>query len=192
MLATLKLLELFKEEPIKYKDFHIKIIAPHNPVSVKYFSRFNGDGIDLNRDFKKQRTIETNLVIKTIKQFNPDFSITLHEGPQEEGTFIYANKFASEAFVIKVLDQAKRNGVIFSNRNYFSGKLKIPGYFPVKGWLSFWIKVSTTLLKLQTYGDYATQNKIPIITIESPWQSTDKDLRVNAHLEIVKAILDEL
>lgn len=192
LFATLELLQLFKNDPTNYEKFNIKILTPNNPVSIKYFSRFNGDGIDINRDFKKQRTLETKAVIKLIEDFRPDFAITLHEALHEDGVFIYGNKLVEEEFAVSVLNKVQENGVKLAKKGYFPGKFKIPGYKPLKGVIFFWIKLWSDLLDLQPFGYFTVLEGIPNITIESSWQSESKDKRVNAHVEIVKAVLEEL
>ena len=54
------------------------------------------------------------------------------------------------------------------------------------------MNVSTVLLNLQTYGHFATEKRVPVITIESSWQDKSKESRIKAHVEIVKAVLREL
>lgn len=133
ILCTLDLLKDIQVNPSFYKKVHILILVPNNPVGAQHFSRFNGNGIDINRDYKKRRTIETSTTIASMKRFKQDFTLSLHEGPQESGTFIYCNKLVNKQFALRVLNYAKRRGVKLASNNYFGGRLKIPGYFPHTG-----------------------------------------------------------
>lgn len=192
ILCIVDLLKDIDANPSFYEKVHILILVPHNPVSVDHFSRFNGNGIDINRDYKKRRTLETKTAIASMRRFNQDFTLSLHEGPQEAGTFIYCNKLVDRRFALKVLDYAKKHGVKLASKNYFSGKLKMPGYFPHTGIFLLLMKLWSDLLDLQPEGYYTMLGGIPNITIETPWQSTSRKERINGQISIIKGVIKEL
>lgn len=192
ILAILDLLKDIRDNPEFYERIRLLIFTPHNPVGTKCFSRFNGQGVDLNRDFKKRRTAETRAVIASMKKFDQDFTLSLHEGPQEKGTFIYCNKLVTKGFALSVLNYAKEKGVTLADRNYFSGKLKVPGYFPLKGFVFFLEWLWSVILDLQPEGYYTNINGIPNITVETPWQNRSKRERILAQISIIKGVVKEL
>lgn len=192
LLVVIELLSDIIANPKYYRDCNILILTPHNPVGAKYNSRLNGQGIDINRDFKKKKTLETKVVINSMKRFKQDFTISLHEGSQENGTFIYCNKFVNEKIALKVLKNAKNCGVKLAPRNYFGMKLNIPGYYSLTGLTYFFMILSSWFLGLETEGFYVSKQGIPNVTIETPWRSKSKKGRINAQLSIIKGLIKEL
>lgn len=191
MLVILDLLEDIKQNPAFYSHVCLKILTPHNPVGAKYFSRFNGNGIDINRDFKKRRCLETQVAVNSLVEFSPHYVLSLHEGPHD-GTFIYCNKLVSKKLAFGVLEYAQKNGVKLAEKNYFTTKLKQPGYFPITGITYFLTKLTSDLLNLQPEGYFARLHNLPNITVETSWKNPNNDERINGQLQIIKGVISNL
>ena len=57
----------------------IKIIPILNPDGAEYYTRFNANAIDLNRDAIDRKAKESSLLRKVLKDFTPDFCFNLHD-----------------------------------------------------------------------------------------------------------------
>lgn len=57
----------------------LMIIPMVNPDGAQLQTRFNAQGVDLNRDAKAQRTPEGQLLTAAAKAFKPDFAFNLHD-----------------------------------------------------------------------------------------------------------------
>ena len=57
----------------------IKIIPILNPDGAEYFTRFNANKIDLNRDAVEKKAKESVLLRKILDDFNPEFCFNLHD-----------------------------------------------------------------------------------------------------------------
>lgn len=57
----------------------LMIIPMINPDGAEQQTRYNAQGIDLNRDAKAQRTLEGKVLMSAAKQFTPHFGFNLHD-----------------------------------------------------------------------------------------------------------------
>ena len=57
----------------------IKIIPILNPDGAEYYTRFNANAIDLNRDAIDRKAKESSLLRKLLEDFTPDFCFNLHD-----------------------------------------------------------------------------------------------------------------
>lgn len=60
------------------KECTICVIPMLNPDGAKSYTRFNAEGVDLNRDAQKLCQPESNVLFKVFKSFNPNFCYNLH------------------------------------------------------------------------------------------------------------------
>jgi hypothetical protein len=169
----------------------VRIVAAHNPVGCDYFSRYNADGIDVNRDFKRQRTIETQVAAKAFDEFNPDFGISLHEGPQN-GAFLYTNKYCRDTTVKNVLSELSQAGIYLSTKSYLRNTLSQPGWFPVKGIFGGLLKTWARAFGYEGFGQFCTRKHVPGIVIETSWSIKEETQRTKAHYTLFTALLKEL
>lgn len=181
--------------PDIYSSVNLDFIAPANPVGAKYFSRYTGEGFDGNRDFKDPQTKEAAVIIEQITKLNPDWILSLHEGPQRSGTFLFGNRQVPEDIGLSVVDYLKQQGVTIATRDYvgepFGRKLRTAGFvhdsFLMKifdRWLSF--RNSTTL------GFYAQKLGIPAITLESSMASNNFQERLNSQVYTLRGLVKSL
>ena len=57
----------------------LKVIPMVNPDGAAVQTRFNAQGIDLNRDAKALRTLEGQVLMNAAKSFKPEFGFNLHD-----------------------------------------------------------------------------------------------------------------
>lgn len=191
ILSVLELLKFFKENEDFLDNVSLRIVTPHNPVGAEKFSRFNEKGYDLNRDFKNLNNKINRLILNSLKEFNPDISLSLHEGPQK-GTFIIPNRWSDRRLSEYVLNKLSQKKVNLAKRSYFQNRLKPSGYFPAKRFFGFVLQLQSKLLSLEPFGIYNQDLYFPSITLETPWHIKSGERRIEIHTEFIKSIIDFL
>lgn len=169
----------------------LSVLTPVNPVGAAQNSRYNADGYDINRDFVRFYTEEARVVSKTIRALRPDFVLSLHEGPQE-ATFLFANRKVTRSAASTVLERLSAAGVELAAIDYFGRTLPTPGYAPMSPTAWRLSMVWAKALGMMTTGVFADGEGIPEITLETPWQSDDRDARVRAHVAATAAVAEHL
>ncbi len=87
--AAARFAEDIIRRPSRYSDIQIDIIPVLNPWGWEYNRRHNADGLDINRDFATDRTIEASLFRSFVGQMDTyDLFIDLHES-HKSGYFLY-------------------------------------------------------------------------------------------------------
>jgi len=189
LFAVPPLLDDVAANPDDYAETTLSIITPVNPVGAAHNSRYNGDGYDINRDFVRQYTREARVVVAEVDELAPQLVVSLHEGPQAEGAFIFTNRFVTTDAAHVVLRQMQADGAVMAPRDYFGRKLKPRGYAPsgaVAGALNvLWAKV----MGMMTMAGYAEANGLAEITLETPWRSDDRQRRVQTHVSVIKGAI---
>jgi len=167
------------------------ILTPVNPVGAAHDSRYNGDGYDINRDFVRFDTVEASTVRSVVDDCRPDFIVSLHEGPQD-GAFLFSNPRVSRARSLRLLSAMRRRGTELASEDYFGRRLDPPGYAPIsKALLALSLLWARTLGMMAT-GVWADRLGLPEVTLESSWRCSDADQRIDAHVRLVRAVLDEI
>lgn len=178
----------------KHSQLHkvsVRIVATHNPVGCEYFSRYNGQGVDVNRDFRIQKTLETQAVVNAFNDFKPDFGLSLHEGPQD-GVFLYTNKYCEDGSIDIILANLERSEIQLATKSYLRNNLAQPGRFPVNGTFGGLLKLWTGIFGYEAFGQFCTRMATPCIVIETPWNTKDESQRAAAHLILFKTLIVEL
>jgi hypothetical protein len=167
------------------------VVTPVNPVGAAELSRYNGDGYDINRDFERFDTKEARAVAKVYAEEEPDFVVSLHEGPQD-ATFMFANRFVDPALAERLLDAMKRGGTELATRDYFGMTLRPPGLSAMgkAAWLVNVVWAKTLGMKATLM--YSDDRHIPELVLESSWRLPDREARVRGHVDLVHALLVEL
>ncbi|HCP40586.1 MAG TPA: hypothetical protein DIT65_02230 [Cryomorphaceae bacterium] len=75
----LQLIDMLQSKYIELEDFKLHIIPVINPDAYVRYTRRNGMGIDLNRDFKSFQTIESAKLIGWLRMINPELCFNLHD-----------------------------------------------------------------------------------------------------------------
>lgn len=110
--AVFDLLQGFANNPedplirVIMQKLTIKIIPMLNPDGALNYTRENGNKIDLNRDALRLKEIESKLLRRIFKEFNPDYCLNLHDQRTifSAGTNPYP---ASLSFLTPAMDQKR-------------------------------------------------------------------------------------
>lgn len=183
ILAVEDILGKLKANPELYNQWSIRVLAPINPVGVAYMSRYDQDGYDINRDFKKFMTIGAQLQRDVIDDFKPDILVTLHESPKE-GFFIFSEGKLPDGLGNAIAQELQAVNIEIAKKTYFGTGTKA----------GIWEKPPHVyklqeLLGMNTLGSYIYKRKIPTLTTESTWSQKDMAARKLSHVATVMAIL---
>ena len=171
-----------------YEEWNIRIIAPLNPVGLKYQSRYNEDGYDINRDFKSFQTPQAQLERDEINTFNPDFIIDLHEHA-EDGVMIFSSPHVSKKLQENILSDLKNNNVPLWNNHPM---LKILGVEKGVSRTDFIMTMLMKILGVHPLMRYVREKvMIPIITTETSWIEKNMEKRITPHILVIKRIVEE-
>lgn len=192
LLAKQEYLTFLGQTEVDLSTVAIRIVTPHNPVGVANFSRFNGQGFDMNRDFIKRGTVETQAVVASFDAFNPTAAISLHEGPQTDGAFFFTNECVTDNLIQPILVELKQSGIQLAQKSYFGNTLVIPGQFPATGVFLWLKKLWQSLFKFQGFGTYCAQQGVPAMVMETSWTTADVGQRVGAQYTALKALTTHL
>lgn len=191
LLAIPEILDAFDAARERYAGVELVVITPVNPVGAAHLSRFNGEGYDVNRDFRRFDTVEAQLVRDVFDERRPDFAIALHEGPQD-ATFMFANQHVERALAERLLRALEAGGTALATHDYMGRALRPPGLAPMtRGELAL-VKLWAATFGMMATNVFAGLRGVPEITLESSWRSSDRGARVRAHVDLVRAVLDEL
>ncbi|MBK6575748.1 MAG: DUF2817 domain-containing protein [Sandaracinaceae bacterium] len=168
----------------------VGIVTPVNPIGAVEGSRFNGQGFDINRDFRRFETEEARIVRRVIADFRPSLIVSLHEGPQD-ASFVFVNRSTPAGLAERAIAQLAARGVTLSATDYFGRTLPSPGYSPVSLANHLITRVWAATLGMMHTGMYADELSVGELTLESSWRGREED-RVRAHVELVCALVAEL
>jgi hypothetical protein len=169
----------------------LRVLTPVNAIGAAELSRFNADGYDINRDFVRFRTEEARVVRRTVEGFQPDFVLSLHEGPQD-AAFLFANRYVPPALASRLLSALEAGGTTLATKDYFGLKLDPPGLSASSPVQRAILRVWAATLKMMAVNEYVAGRGIPEITLESSWRSTDRAARVRAHVDLTLALAADL
>jgi Succinylglutamate desuccinylase / Aspartoacylase family len=94
-LAAPAILQDVRSRRDDYRGVRIHVVAPVNPVGLRYGSRYNADGCDINRDFREFGTAEARVIRDVLMEAKPHLILSLHEGPHD-GFFVIATRSMPE------------------------------------------------------------------------------------------------
>lgn len=75
----LQLIEMLQSKQVDLSDFKLHIIPVINPDAYVRYTRRNGMGIDLNRDFRSFQTVESAKLIGWLRMIEPELCFNLHD-----------------------------------------------------------------------------------------------------------------
>lgn len=156
--------------------WELKVIVPINPVGVKHLSRYNECGCDANRNFKKSTIKSIELQKRIVKEFMPEYLVSLHESPTQ-GFFCFPAKKTNGEIVKEVLINVEKKGIKLAPRNYLGKKLKPHGYSKS----GFFGRLSKKIVGMRTLESFTNKFDIHLMTTETDWNSTNLFQRINAH-----------
>jgi hypothetical protein len=180
--SVTELLHDIRQKPEIYKQCHIRIITPLNPVGFVHQSRYNETGRDINRDFKNFLTVGGKLQRKIIQDFKPDFLVSLHEGPQD-GFFVVAEGDVKKELKSILINALKTEKVQLARKSFL--QLNIGEGYWQKNDLFYAMQ---KLLGIYTLGRYSHDLHIPQLTTESPWTGRDIEARKKPHVITIRTV----
>ncbi|MDD5221544.1 MAG: DUF2817 domain-containing protein [Candidatus Pacebacteria bacterium] len=185
VLAIPRILRDISLDAEYYKDWEIKIITPVNPVGTVFQSRYNKDGIDINRDFKDYKTIEAKNMKEILFSFKPDMIVNFHEACHPKGLLILANHSSSK---VKTHELARRldEKIELAERHYMRTRLEMKG-LEREGWFLILLEKIFGSTGLEQLAD---DQKVTSLTIESSWMEKNKEKRINSNYIAFKEIID--
>ncbi|HUR76857.1 MAG TPA: hypothetical protein VMZ22_02840 [Acidimicrobiales bacterium] len=169
----------------------LRVLTPVNAIGAAELSRFNGDGYDINRDFIRFRTEEARVVRSAFDEFEPDFVLSLHEGPQD-AAFMFANRHVDAALASRLLAALENGGTTLAAKDYFGLPLRPPGLSASTPVQRLILRTWETGFKMRAVNEFAAARGIPEITLETGWRNGDGAARVRAHVDLAAALAQEL
>ena len=169
-----------------YKEWQIRIIAPANPVGLKYQSRYNKDGYDINRDFKHFKTDEAKLQRDEIDIFKPDILVSLHEHPHN-GFMCFCTDKVPKYLQEKILEKLQNEKIPLAGKPFF---IKMPESKNGITKLGIFLKTFMFLFGIHSLGRYTRPKNIPDITSESYWNEKDIEKRIFPHILVLKTVIE--
>lgn len=184
LLAIVDMLETYRSQLADKSHWEVVFVLPSNPVGLKYNSRYNGDGCDINRDFFSLNSIEAKTIEKEILRFDPDLVLSLHEGPQE-GFFIIATKPSDEQLAKTAISHLQESGIELSEKSFLGLRLADNGLWIEGGFVTWFKKVAG----IGSLGAYMTERDKAVFTSESSWFDKDISARVRSHVVFFESIV---
>ncbi len=187
VLALLEFIENMDDQSDLFSNYNIHIVPIVNPWGWEFNSRYNGKGIDINRDFANMDTLsaEAGYILKHFKDMKAEIILDFHES-YSKGHYFYVydpfmkkivEKFISEncdKYTIenghKVSVLEVENGIIYSN---------------------------SLIIGLITWADrgalanYFLGMSKAVLTVESS-KNLDMDNRIAFHLDALNFIVSEV
>lgn len=186
VLAIPRILDDIFQNQEYYKDWEIKIITPVNPVGVVFQSRYNKDGIDINRDFKDHKTLEAQRMKETFLSFKPDLIVNFHEAPHPKGLIVLADHSSDKKKCYELVERLDSK-IYLSKRHYMMNiKLEKRG-LEREGWFVILLE---KIFGSSGFEQLADDRKVTSLTLESSWVEKDRETRIMSHVIAFKEIVD--
>lgn len=184
-LVVPRFLSDISTNPDFYKEWQIRIIAPANPVGLKYQSRYNKDGYDINRDFKHFKTDEAKLQRDEIDIFKPEILVSLHEHPHK-GFMCFCTDRVPKYLQEKILEKLQNEKIPLAGKPFF---IRMPESKDGITQLGIFIKTFMFLFGLYSLGRYTRPKNIADITSESYWNEKDIEKRIFPHILVLQTVI---
>lgn len=188
ILCVPPLLERLYDERASVGSVAVRVLTPVNAVGAAEVSRFNADGYDINRDFRRFYTAEARLVRDAIASFAPDIVLSLHEGPQD-ASFVFSNARCDVEQVKRWLAEIEASGTTLARKDYFGSTLPSPGLSPATLGSRFVVSLWANSLGMMAANGYCAERGIAELTLESSWKGSDRAARVRAHVDLCMAVV---
>jgi hypothetical protein len=184
--ASITFIKEIEKQTIICNNYNIHIILIVNPWGWEYDSRYNGDGIDVNRDFADNNTIsnEAELIINYFRDIKPAIVLDLHESYSSGNYFYmynnYMKKIAKEFFKIN-----EKKYVVENNHKVSILKVKNGIIFP-----NWFIIKFVKWADRAALANYFLDRTKAVITIESS-RNLDIENRIQFHIDAINYIITE-
>ncbi len=185
--TTRSLIQLFSDLTSKktnlFDDLTIKVIYQLNPDGSDKYSRFNANGVDLNRDAVKRTQPESKLLFSLFNEFKPHFCINLHDQRS-----IYAagntNLPAMISFLAPSYDESKSINEFRQKAMTMIGSI-YKGIKPKNNWS---VGRYNDDFNINCFGDFFMSKNTPTILLEAGHHPNDFGRNIVVH-EIYKSLL---
>ena len=169
IFIILSLIELFQKKQIDLEGFTLHLIPVVSPDAYVRYSRRNGLGIDLNRDFASFQTIESAKLVGWIKMHEPELCFNLHD---QRTIFHVGGRSAYTSLLVPSADISRQ--IIPMRRNLMNrlGNALTAMQVDFEGIGRYTDEYYPTAI-----GDYLMANGIPNILIESGVKEDDLERR---------------
>src|SRR6056300_2030844 len=168
IFMILALVELFQKKQLDLAEFTLHVLPVANPDAYVRYSRRNGIGIDLNRDFRAFQTVESAKLIGWIKMNEPELCFNLHD----QRTIFHVN--GTSAFTSLLVPSADLSRSVTPTRARVMNRLgnALATFEDLAGVGRYTDEFYPTAI-----GDYLMANGIPNILIESGVKEGDFERR---------------
>jgi len=190
VLALPRLLAHLADHPDAHAHVDLTLLSPVDPVGAALRSRYNAEGADINRDFRRFETREARVVRWVFEEARPDFLVSLHEGPQD-GAFAFCNRHVPRALALRLLESLAASGVTLAERDYLGRRLPRPGYAPMGPVGYAMHRLWAATLGMMPTNMFADARGVPEITLETPWGRPGHE-RIDAQVGLLRALIAEL
>lgn len=174
-----------------HENVRLVVMTPVNPFGAAANRRTNAQRRDINRDFLRFVTPEARAVRAVFDEVNPNFVVSLHEGPQR-GTFMFTNRYVGAPLAIALCDALAAGGTVLATRDYFGRSLRPAGCAPATAVTRAVWKFGASALGVQATITYSEGRSVPEIVLESSSRTTDEAARIRPHVDLVLAVAKRL
>jgi hypothetical protein len=98
------------DNPDRYSTVAIDIIPIVNPWGWVHDTRYNRDGIDINRDFSTFNSREANIIADFLKNKQYDLMLDLHEDGSARGFYVYQYGMDDKTIVENLVETIEHMG----------------------------------------------------------------------------------
>ena len=185
--TTRALIQLFSDLTTKksslFNDLSIKVIYQLNPDGANKYSRFNANGIDLNRDAIKRTQPESKLLISLFNVFKPHFCINLHD---QRSIYAAGNSHlpALISFLAPSFDHSKSINEVRKKTMTMIGRI----YKGIKTRTNWSVGRYNDDFNINCFGDFFMSQNTPIILLEAGHHPNDFGRNIVVH-EVYKSLL---
>ncbi len=170
--TTRALIQLFSDLTLKNSslldNLNIKVIYQLNPDGSNKYSRFNANGVDLNRDAIKRSQPESKLLISLFNVFKPHFCLNLHD---QRSIYAAGNPTLSAliSFLAPSYDKSKSINEIRKKAMSMIGLL----YKSIKPGKTWSVGRYNDAFNINCFGDFFMSQNTPTILIEAGHHAND-------------------
>lgn len=185
--ASIKFIKEIEKQSIVCNNYNIHIIPIVNPWGWEFDSRYNGDGVDINRDFANENTIsnEAELIMNYYRDIKPAILFDLHESYSSGHYFYvynnYLKKIAKEFCKINEIKYRIEN-------NHKVSILKVRNGIILPNWFIIQLVKWADRAALANY--FLGRSKA-VTTIESS-RNLDIENRINFHIDAINYIITKI
>ena len=182
-LAAPRILDDIQSNPGEYGGSRVHLVAPANPIGLKYGSRYNLQGCDINRDFREFNTVEARAIRDVVLEVSPRLIVSLHEGPND-GFLVIATYNVPDEVARAAVASIPAAVMPLARKNHLGWTLGEPGVM-TEGWF---VTSAKTVFGINSLGAFGEGQGAPTLTTEGPWGARDLDARVRAQVLSVREI----